>query len=95
MVGEAEGKAVKAVNLWRESLEVDALAQDAYMVALEELVKHICRERLEFDDAFLEESLAEQRIEPQRLYEAVGIMISPIDEDIEDNKTAPQDPPSP
>lgn len=30
---EAEAKAIKAVEVWRESFEFDALAQDAYVVA--------------------------------------------------------------
>lgn len=58
---EAEAKAIKTVETWKESPEFDVLAQDAYVVALEELVKHIHRERLDFDAAFLEEALEEQK----------------------------------
>lgn len=58
-VEEAEAKAIKVVEIWREYLEFDALAQDAYMVALEKIIKRIQKERLEFDVAFLEESLEE------------------------------------
>lgn len=58
-VEEAEAKAIKVVEIWREYLKFDALAQDAYMVALEKIIKRIQKERLEFDVAFLEESLEE------------------------------------
>lgn len=56
---EAEANTIKAVEIWRESPKFDALAQDAHVVALEELVKHIKRERLDFDAAFLDEALEE------------------------------------
>lgn len=51
--------AVKAINLWRETLESDTLPQDASVVALDELVKHIDRERPNFDLASLVKSLEE------------------------------------
>lgn len=52
---EAEVKAVKAVDLWRESPEFDTLAQDGHMIVLEEIIKHIRRERPEFDGEVLGE----------------------------------------
>lgn len=72
-VGEAtkrtkQAMAVKAINLWRETLESDTLPQDAYVVALDELVKHIDRERPNFDLASLVKSLEEQKKELQRLW---------------------------
>lgn len=70
---EAEARMIKAVELWRASPEFDALAHDAYVVALKKLVKHIHPERPEFDVDFLEESLGEQKKELQKLPEAVGV----------------------
>lgn len=42
---EAEEKAIKAVEIWRESSKFDVLVQDAYVWALEEIVKYIHRKR--------------------------------------------------
>lgn len=58
---KVEAKAIRAVEIWRESPKFDALAQDVYVVALEELTKHIRRERLNFDTVFLEKSLEGQK----------------------------------
>lgn len=54
---DAKAKAVKAVETWKESPKFDALAQDAYVVALEDLVKHVHKECPDFDAAFLEKAL--------------------------------------
>lgn len=70
------------METWRRSPEFDTLAQDAYVVALEELIKHIRRERPEFDVAFLEEALEEQRLELQKLSKEAGVRISPAEEDL-------------
>lgn len=56
---EVEAKAIRAVEIRRLSSEFDALTQDAYEVALEEIVKYIRQERPRFDVAFLEGSLKE------------------------------------
>lgn len=80
-VEEAESRAARAVETWRSSSEFDALAQDAYVVALEEVVKHIRKERPGFDVGFLEEAVEEQKEELQRLLEAAEVRISPADED--------------
>lgn len=50
---EAKAKAIIVVDLWRTSPKFDALAQDTYMVALEEIVKHIDKERPNIDTVFL------------------------------------------
>lgn len=62
-VEDAEAKAIKAVKSWRESTEFNALDQDAYIVALEKLIKHVRRERPKFDSAFLDEAQEEQKKE--------------------------------
>lgn len=67
------------------------MPQDAYLVALEELVKHIHRERSKFDVAFLEESLEEQSCRGYRRQQG----ISTVDEDVEDNAPVPSDPLAP
>lgn len=46
---------------WRESTEFNALDQDAYIVALEKLIKHVRRERPKFDSAFLDEDRKSKR----------------------------------
>lgn len=51
---EVEIKAVNAVEFWKASSKFDALVQDAYMVALEEIIKNISKERLGFNTTFLE-----------------------------------------
>lgn len=56
---EVEAKAIRAVEIMRSSSEFDALTQDAYEVALEEIVKYIRQERPRFNVAFLEGSLKE------------------------------------
>lgn len=91
---EAETKAIRAVEIWRSSPEFDALAQDAYVVALKEIVKYICQERPRFDMAFLEGFLEEQRRELKRLSASTGVWISPADEDIREDAPAPQNPPA-
>lgn len=67
-VEEVEAKVAKAVDLWRASPKFNALAQDAYVVALEELEKYISRERPDFDTAF---SIVFGETE-ERAQEAVG-----------------------
>lgn len=75
------------MEIWKESLEFDALAQDVYVVAL----KHIRRERPDFDPTFLEKSLEEQRKELQGLSVAVGVRLSIP----EPNSSASKDPAAP
>lgn len=62
-VEDAEAKAIKAVKSWRESPEFNALDQDAYIVALEKLIKHVRMERPKFDSTFLDEAQEEQKKE--------------------------------
>lgn len=57
--------------------EFDVLVQDAYVVALEELVKYIGRERPDFDKTFLVEALEKQKEELQKLLDAAGGCIFP------------------
>ncbi|XP_022848721.1 uncharacterized protein LOC111371033 [Olea europaea var. sylvestris] len=52
---EAEAKVNRVVETWKESSEFDVVAQDVYMVALEELVRHIRKERPDINVAFLDE----------------------------------------
>ncbi|XP_022897829.1 stress response protein nst1-like [Olea europaea var. sylvestris] len=80
-VEEAESRAARAVETWRSSSKFDALAQDAYIVVMEEVVKHIRRKRLGFDMGFFEEAVEEQKEELQRLSEATGVRISSANED--------------
>lgn len=88
-VEEVKAKAIRVVEIWRESPEFDALPQDPYVVALEEIVEHIQKkERLELDVAFLVDSLEEQKEELQRLSRETGVQISPIAEDIDDGASA-------
>lgn len=91
---ETEAKAIRAVEIWRESPEFDALARDTYVMALEELMKHIRKERLDFNTAFLEESLKEQMKELQRLSESVEVRISPAGEGLENDASILQDLPT-
>lgn len=42
---EMDAKVVKVVETWRGSPEFDALAQNAYVVTLEEFIKYVRRER--------------------------------------------------
>lgn len=50
------------------------------MVVLQERVKNISRERLDFDIAFLVEALEEQKAELRKLSKATGVHISPANE---------------
>lgn len=63
-------------------------------MALEEIVKHIRKERPEFDVVFLEESLEEQKKEVQRLSNEAKVQIFPAAEDIEGDTSVSQDPQS-
>lgn len=94
-VEEAKAKAIRGLEIQKESFEIDALAQDACVVVLEDLMKHIRRERPDFDATFLEKSLEEQRKELHRLFEAVEVSISPTEEDVENDASIPQDPQPP
>lgn len=77
----------------KASHEFDILAQDVYNLALEELAKHIGREKPDIDVYFSVESLEEQKKkEVQRLLEGTEIRIFPTDEDVGDGVPAPQDP---
>lgn len=80
------------MEIWRDYHEFDALAKDAYVVALEELIKHIRKERPEFDSTILKEALEEQNTELQKLSMEAGVWIFPAKKDLEDNAPAPQDP---
>lgn len=46
----------------------------------------------DFNAAFLEEALEEQKKELQRLSEAVVVLLSPADEEAEPNTLVPKDP---
>lgn len=89
-VEDAEAKSIRAVELWGSSSEFDSLVQDAYVVALEEVVKHIYSERPRFDVAFLEKVVEEQKKELQQLTEEARVRIFPT---IEDDDAAPRGPP--
>lgn len=89
-VKEVETKSIGAVELWRSSPEFDAFMHDAYVVALEEVIRHIHRKRPRFDVAFLEEAVEEQKKEIQRLTEEAGVRISLA---VEDAATAREGPP--
>lgn len=60
---------------------------------MEKLVKHIDRESLDFDTAFLMEFLEEHK-KVLRLSEATGVHISPANKDLEDDVPAPKDHPT-
>lgn len=61
-------------------------------MALEELVKHIHRERLDFDAAFLEEALEEQKKGITEAIRGCRSSVVPTEEDAEPNSLVPQDP---
>lgn len=84
-----EANAIKAVEIWRDYHEFDALAKDAYVIALEELIKHIRKERPEFDSTILKEALEEQNTELQKLSMEARVWIFPAQKDLEDNAPAP------
>lgn len=90
-----DASAVKAVEAWRASFEFDALVQDAYVVALEELIKHVGGERPDFDKAFLVDALGKQKEELWKLSEAVKVRISPTKDDVKENTHDPRDLPAP
>lgn len=89
-VKEVETKSIRAVELWRSSPEFDAFAHDAYVVALEEVIKHIHRKRPRFNVAFLEKAVEELKKELQQLTEEARVLIFPT---IEDDDDAPRGPP--
>lgn len=72
---ETEAKAVRTVELWRSFPKFAALAQDAHVVALKEVVKHIDREIPGFHMAFLEEAVEEQKNQLQRLIHEAGVLL--------------------
>ncbi|XP_022858471.1 uncharacterized protein LOC111379343 [Olea europaea var. sylvestris] len=74
-VEEFEAKVDRAVKAWQESSEFDVVAQDVYVVALEELVGHIRNERTDIDVAFLDEALEGQKEELRRLSEFARVRI--------------------
>ncbi|XP_022878698.1 uncharacterized protein LOC111396511 [Olea europaea var. sylvestris] len=79
---EAESRAARVMKTWRSSSKLDALAQNAYVVALEEAVKHIRIERPGFGVGFLEETMEEHKEELQHLSEAAGVRISSDEDDV-------------
>lgn len=58
---------------WKNSPAFDSLAQDAYVVGLVEMIKHIERMRPKFDVGFLYEALNEQRATLVKMNIAVGV----------------------
>ncbi|XP_022863375.1 uncharacterized protein LOC111383491, partial [Olea europaea var. sylvestris] len=88
---EAEAKVDRAVDAWKESSKFDVVAQDIYVVALEELVGHIRKERPNIDVAFLDEALEGQKEELRRLSKSAGVRVLPTAQDVEDNTPAHQD----
>lgn len=64
-----------------ESPEFDILAQDVYIVSLEETIKHIQGMLSDFDISFLQEALDEQRATLKKMSITVEVIISfPIED---------------
>lgn len=74
---EAEVKIDRVVEAWKESSEFDVVAQDLYVVAMEELVGHNRKERPDLDVAFLDEALEGQKEELRKLSESAGVWVLP------------------
>ncbi|CAA3032113.1 Hypothetical predicted protein [Olea europaea subsp. europaea] len=89
-VQEVNGRAKEAIQRTEEA-EAKAI-KAAYIVALEKLIKHIRRERPNFNAAFLDEALEKKRKELQRLSEAARFRLSLANEDAEINALTSQDP---
>lgn len=56
---EVDLKVSKAIEDWRASLAFDALSQEAYVLAIGEIIKFIKEERSDQDTTFLEDALKE------------------------------------